>query len=323
MNELEEFDVFLAHNSQDKPQVRNLAKKLRERSLKPWLDEEQILAGELFQEAIQKAIPRTKSAVICISVNGFGRWQVIELHTLISQFVNRNMPVIPVLFPGVNQIPDDLLFLRQFNWVSLNSFDDTTAITKLERGITRNQPRFLTEQPPPSPNAIETEPEPEPEIELKSEVGVDYSHLKKLLSQEKWKEADIETRKLMLKVANQEKRGWLNSEDIKKFPCTDLRTIDQLWVKYSNGRFGFSVQKKIYLACGAKPDGNYPGDEIWYNFCEQVGWRKQGKWMDYNKLTFGISAPEGQLPFGLCFWFLGLVCLGFGVLFSRAETCNL
>ena len=31
------------------------------------------------------------------------------------------------------------------------------------------------------------------------------------------------------------------------FPCDDLRTIDQLWVHYSNGKFGFSVQKKIYM----------------------------------------------------------------------------
>ncbi|CCQ59603.1 GUN4 domain-containing protein, partial [Crocosphaera watsonii] len=31
------------------------------------------------------------------------------------------------------------------------------------------------------------------------------------------------------------------------FPCEDLRIIDQLWVKYSNGQFGFSVQKQIYM----------------------------------------------------------------------------
>lgn len=36
------FDVFLAHNSIDKPQVRAIAVELKRRGLNPWLDEEQI-----------------------------------------------------------------------------------------------------------------------------------------------------------------------------------------------------------------------------------------------------------------------------------------
>ena len=65
----EQFDVFLAHNSVDKPLVREISARLRERGLNPWLDEEQILAGELFQEAIQKAIPHIKSAAIIIGMS--------------------------------------------------------------------------------------------------------------------------------------------------------------------------------------------------------------------------------------------------------------
>lgn len=70
-------------------------------------------------------------------------------------------------------------------------------------------------------------------IELKSDVGVDYSNLEKLLQAQNWREADKETRRLMLKVANREQQGWLDYEQINNFPCADLRTIDQLWVKYS------------------------------------------------------------------------------------------
>jgi hypothetical protein len=46
-------------------------------------------------------------------------------------------------------------------------------------------------------------------------------------------------------------------KQLLNFPCTDLRTIDGLWVKYSNGHFGFSVQKEIYLSVGGKADGKY------------------------------------------------------------------
>ena len=52
----------------------------------------------------------------------------------------------------------------------------------------------------------------------------------------------------MLAVAKREKELDVNSID--NFPCEDLRTIDQLWVKYSDGRFGFSVQKRIYQNLG-------------------------------------------------------------------------
>jgi len=47
-------------------------------------------------------------------------------------------------------------------------------------------------------------------------------------------------------VTEQEKRGYLYAGDISEIPATDLRTIDQLWVKYSSGKFGFSVQKQIW-----------------------------------------------------------------------------
>uniref|UniRef100_A0A0C1NM16 GUN4-like domain-containing protein n=1 Tax=Tolypothrix bouteillei VB521301 TaxID=1479485 RepID=A0A0C1NM16_9CYAN len=68
----------------------------------------------------------------------------------------------------------------------------------------------------------------------------------------------------MLKAALREKQGWLNDESIKNFPCTDLRTIDQLWVKYTNGRFGFSVQKRIWFSVG----------KDYGKFAVSVGWRK-------------------------------------------------
>jgi len=99
-------------------------------------------------------------------------------------------------------------------------------------------------------------------------------------------------------VAGREKEGWLNTESIEKFPCEDLRTIDQLWVKYSNGRFGFSVQKRIYQSLG----GTSKYDEkVWETFGDRVGWRKKTNWFErgwlyYNDLTFSEKAPEAHLP---------------------------
>jgi formylglycine-generating enzyme required for sulfatase activity len=136
----EQFDVFLAHNSVDKPLVREISARLRERGLNPWLDEEQIAPGELFQEAIQKAIPNIKSAAIIVGKSGLGQWQIIELHTLTSQFVRKRIKVIPILLPEVSELPEDLLFLQGFNWVSFKQITDEDAFFRLIWGITGKKP---------------------------------------------------------------------------------------------------------------------------------------------------------------------------------------
>jgi len=131
------------------------------------------------------------------------------------------------------------------------------------------------------------------EVELKSDAGMDYSKLRDLLKAGKWKEADEETARVMLAVANLEEESWLDNEHIDNFPCADLRTIDQLWVKYSNGRFGFSVQKRIYQDLGGTRE--FKG-EIWKKFGDKVGWRKGGSLVYYWNITFDKKAPEGHLP---------------------------
>ena len=138
----------------------------------------------------------------------------------------------------------------------------------------------------PTPQAT-----PQLNIELKSAKGVNYDQLEQLLKAGNWKEADQETARKMLAVAGRTKEGWLDKDSINNFPCEDLRTIDQLWVKYSNGHFGFSIQKKIWLEIGGKID--YETEK---KLGDRVGWRKNGSWMNYDHLTFSFQAPLGHLP---------------------------
>ena len=132
-----------------------------------------------------------------------------------------------------------------------------------------------------------------PEIPMISSVGMDYINLRNLLAAKKWREADEETARVMLKVAGREEEEWLNIESIDNFPCEDLRTIDQLWVKYSNGRFGFSVQKRIYQSLRGTREYDR---SVWNKFGDQVGWRKNNSWLHYKDLTYSEKAPEAHLP---------------------------
>ncbi|MBD2773777.1 GUN4 domain-containing protein [Iningainema sp. BLCCT55] len=125
---------------------------------------------------------------------------------------------------------------------------------------------------------------------------VDYSNLENLLRAKKWKEADEETSRLMLKVAGREKEGRLDEQSISNFPCNELRTIDQLWVKYSNERFGFSVQKRIWDQVGGMVSNRGDTYEKYTKLADRVGWRKNTEWQKYNQLNFSLEAPVGHLP---------------------------
>ncbi|MFM6037730.1 MAG: GUN4 domain-containing protein [Sphaerospermopsis kisseleviana] len=178
----------------------------------------------------------------------------------------------------------------------------------------------LVRTPPPNPLPASEEGG------LKSDVGMDYRKLRDLLKAGKWKEADEETLRVMLAVAKREREGWLNVESIDNFPCADLRTIDQLWVDNSDGRFGFSVQKRIYQGLGGTREYN---QEIWLKFWDKVGWRKGGNWwvggVYYKDITFDKKAPEGHLPFD-GWWIDGGEWVGlewFSSLASRLVNCSL
>ena len=137
--------------------------------------------------------------------------------------------------------------------------------------------------------------------DLDSERGIDYTKLRDLLKANAWKEADEETLAVILKAANREQEEFLNIDSIENFPCTDLFTIDQLWIKYSGGQFGFSLQKEIWLSVGGEL-GQYD-NAVYEQFGLRVGWRDRNGimlmsgWKKYEDLSFSLTwAPVGHLP---------------------------
>ncbi|MFN6469901.1 MAG: protein kinase domain-containing protein [Nostoc sp. SerVER01] len=120
-------------------------------------------------------------------------------------------------------------------------------------------------------------------------VKLDYTHLTDLLAAKNWQEADRETGTIMLKIACREEKNYLSSSAIKNFSSQNLRMINNLWVNYSNGHFGYIVQKRIWE--------NLTYD--WKKVGNRLGWRVNNRWKQYSELTFSINAPEGAFP---TFW---------------------
>ncbi len=126
-------------------------------------------------------------------------------------------------------------------------------------------------------------------FKVSSDRAIDYSSLQQALLEERFEEADRITSASLRELAGPSaiKRGYVYFSEVKSIPEVDLLTIDRLWVAYSQGRFGFSIQARILDSL----NGRY--DKLW----PRIGWKEDGVWTRYPKaFTWSISAPEGHMP---------------------------
>jgi len=130
--------------------------------------------------------------------------------------------------------------------------------------------------------------------ELLSDLGIDYSQLRDLLKAQDFKAADAETRSLLIKMSGEEavKRGWIYFAEVKRIPENDMSTLEDLWQVYSEGKFGFAQQRKIWKKCRSQFD----------KFAEEVSWFtdtwKNRNWPD--EFIYSMEAPAGHLPLTNC-----------------------
>lgn len=134
-----DYDVFLCHNSQDKPAVREIAKQLMARDLLPWLDEWDLRPGLPWQEALEEQIEQIRSTAVFVGESGFGPWQNMELNSFLREFAARRAPVIPVILKDCVNIPRLPTFIRGMHWVDFRK-DSPDPLGNLIWGITGKRP---------------------------------------------------------------------------------------------------------------------------------------------------------------------------------------
>ena len=126
-------------------------------------------------------------------------------------------------------------------------------------------------------------------VSLQSERGIDYSPLQQLLIAQDYQAADRITRQLLCELAGSAavQRKWLYFTEVENFPIPDLQTINTLWLVYSEGKFGFSVQRELWLSLGKN----------WEKFWTKIGWKNGNTWTRYpDGFTWNLKAPTGHLP---------------------------
>lgn len=113
------FDVFLCHNSQDKPAIREIKVAFQQGGLRTWLDEDQLPIGLPWQQELEKQIGKIGTATVFVGDSGFGPWQNMEMRAFLNEFVQRGCPVIPVVLPTALSVPELPMFLKAMTWVGL------------------------------------------------------------------------------------------------------------------------------------------------------------------------------------------------------------
>lgn len=146
--------------------------------------------------------------------------------------------------------------------------------------------------------------------------GKRYAKLEALLKAREWKAADKETYELMIRTVGKDPGQFFSAEELRKFPCEDLLRIDGLWVKNSDGRFGFSIQKEIYVhECGGRLDGIEYDRESFSQLIEKVEWDRQ---LDYQIEPLGYLPGEWVVRNFRSGWTRSLFSL-----LSRVQACEL
>lgn len=137
-----------------------------------------------------------------------------------------------------------------------------------------------------------------PKQEQSVETPLDCERLKKLFELGKLKDADFETKRLLLELAGRDKEGWLRPQDVESFSPQSLSAIDQLWNKHSDGRFGFSAQSRIWRNLGCNSSASIFTQTISENqFGQSVHWRVGNVWLSpWDLFKYDFQTPQGSLP---------------------------
>lgn len=131
LNEQRPLKVFLCHARADKQKVRELYRSLRKRGIQPWLDAEDLVAGQDWRVEIPKAIRASDAIIICLSKNSINKEGFVQTEIAFALEKALEIPsgrifVIPARLEDC-EVPDRL---ERFQWVDLFEEDGFRRLMK-------------------------------------------------------------------------------------------------------------------------------------------------------------------------------------------------
>ncbi|MDX2000568.1 MAG: TIR domain-containing protein [Thermoanaerobaculia bacterium] len=152
------YDVFLSHNSADKPRVRPLAERLRAAGLRVWFDEWRIKPGDDIYLAIEHGLEAARVQVLALSPAALGsEWVALERSTVLFRDpTNKGRRFVPLLLADCD-LPDTV---RRYKYVDYRhespaEFEELLTACRAETAVAP-----LAPQPEPKKEAAKPKPKP-------------------------------------------------------------------------------------------------------------------------------------------------------------------
>lgn len=149
--------------------------------------------------------------------------------------------------------------------------------------------QLLVEAEPPDVREALLARFPQGWLAVSSAAGLDYGPLQRHLLLQEFEAADRTTSESLRQLAGAAAvtRGYVYYSEVAAMPGLDLESLDRLWLAYSRGRFGFSVQGRLLAAVGGQ----------WERLWPRIGWKQGGIWTRYPAaFSWSIDAPDGHMP---------------------------
>jgi hypothetical protein len=204
-----------------------------------------------------------------------------QIDLLRSQFANASEKQQKQMIPELMELGEPgwhvLMDFLQTNHQSDANLVQATIYQALYSAKTPITQEFLSKN---FPNGL---------VPLLSEREVNYADLQHLLAEQDFLAADRLTLQKLCELAGAEakQRKWLYFTEIDRIPSQDLETINLLWFLHSQGKFGFSVQRELWLGAGKN----------WGKLWAKIGWKEGNNWTRYpQEFIWDLSAPTGHLP---------------------------
>ena len=212
-------------------------------------------------------------------LSGLSSSSDLSVDQLLEKFSSGSSRQKRSLIPAVEKAADQLAAMGAAALASFDREGDEWAAGWILQALHRHQPSALS----PLFNASGGW------FAACSESDLDYSPLQQALLEERFEEADRLTSAFLRQLAGEqaERRGYVYFSEVLSMRGLDLVTMDRLWIAYSQGRFGFTVQARLLATLNGRSDKLWP----------RIGWKQEGVWTRYpNAFDWSLTAPEGHMP---------------------------
>jgi hypothetical protein len=140
------FDVYVSYRRVDRDAVGAVAKRLKERGLRLFFEEEDLSIGDDFSEATRRSLEQSHACAIFVGPSGEYPWRQESFRAAVEARIKvGGFKLVPILLPGAS-IPtvDDLPpYLAGMQWHRIEGLHDEHDIEQLARVLTTDAPSRL------------------------------------------------------------------------------------------------------------------------------------------------------------------------------------